>query len=296
VIAVIINPVSGRARPGAREGRAQLAARIIEKSGERAEVFVTERRGHGRELAAAAVSAGARLVIAWGGDGTINEVASALAFGDVALGIIPAGSGNGLARELTIPADPEQALTNAIRATPQTIDLGEINGLLFVNAAGIGIDAYVAARFNLPGNTRRGFGGYLREGARALVSYKPATYTITADDEPLVVRAVVVVIANGAQYGNGARIAPGARFDDGALDLVIVEEQSRLTTIRRIPHLFRGTLGRVPGCSIRRMRQAVIEAPEPMIFHVDGEPVSGGTQLIARVHPGALRVCQDVRI
>lgn len=291
MVAVIINPVSGRARPGAGEARAQLASGVIERAGERSGVFITERPGHGRELAAAAVTAGARLVVAWGGDGTINEVAAALAFGNVPLGIIPAGSGNGLARELRIASNPERALTDIIAATPQPIDLGELGGRLFVNAAGIGIDAHVAARFNAPGNKRRGFTGYLREGARALVSYKPATYTITVDNDQLVVRAVVVVIANGAQYGNGARIAPGARFDDGALDLVVVEEHSRITTISRMPHLFRGTIARVPGCSLRRMQNAVIESTESMIFHVDGEPVSNGTQLTARIHPGALKIC-----
>ncbi len=289
-IAVIINPVSGRSRPDAAPERAQLAARTIERDGERAEIFVTERPGHARELAADAVRAGARLVMAWGGDGTINEVASALAFGPVPLGIIPAGSGNGLARELGIAPRAERALSEAMRARPSSIDLGELGGRMFVNLAGTGIDAYVAARFNDRGTTRRGFGGYLREGTRALASYRPVVYTITTDDDRLVARALVVVVANGVQYGNGARIAPGATLDDGELDLVVVEERSRLTTICRAPHLFRGTLATVPGCSIRRIREATIECDTSMIFHVDGEPVADGTRLAARVHPAALMI------
>jgi diacylglycerol kinase (ATP) len=289
-IAVIINPISGRTRRTAAAARALMAAATIERLGEPADVFITERAGHARELAAAAAAGGARLVIAWGGDGTINEVASALAFGQVPLGIIASGSGNGLARELGIDANPERALEHAIRANPVAVDLGELGGRLFVNVAGTGIDAYVAARFATIGASR-GFAGYLREGTRALVSYVPAVYTITSDAGPLTVRALIVVVANSVQYGNGARIAPGARMDDGELDLVIVEERSRLATLFNTPHLFRGTLAGVTGCSIRRMREARIESAEPMTFHVDGEPVEDGTQLIARVHPRALRIC-----
>ena len=290
-IAVIINPVSGRARREPASARALLAATVIERLGDAAEVFITERAQHARDLAKAAAAGGARLVVAWGGDGTINEVASALAFGEVPLGIIPSGSGNGLARELRIDPNPGLALENAIKASPSTIDLGELGGRLFVNVAGTGIDAYVAARFNAIGNVGRGFAGYLRAGVGALISYVPALYTITADEERLTVRAVIVVVANSAQYGNGARIAPGARIDDGALDLVIVEEKSRFATFCRTPHLFRGTLAGAAGCSIRRIRQARIESAEPMTFHVDGEPVENGTQLTARVHPGALKIC-----
>ena len=168
--------------------------------------------------------------------------------------------------------------------------MGEIGGRLFVNVAGTGIDAYVAARFNAVGAAGRGFSGYLREGTRALVSYVPARYTITTEAERLTVRAVIVVVANSVQYGNGARIAPGARIDDGELDLVIVEERSRVATFFKTPHLFRGTLAGVTGCSIRRIRQATIESDRPMTFHVDGESVENGEQLTARVHPGALRI------
>src|SRR3954471_23824415 len=101
-VAVIINPISGGARPGAARRRAQTARDEVERHGDAAEVFVTERQGHARQLAKAAAARGVRLVLAWGGDGTINEVASALAFQDVPLGIVPAGSGNGLAMELRI--------------------------------------------------------------------------------------------------------------------------------------------------------------------------------------------------
>ena len=290
-IAVIINPISGGARREAIGERASLAAALIEKHGERADVFITERAGHARELAKIAVGQGARLVIAWGGDGTINEVASALAFGPVPLGIIAAGSGNGLATELGVDRRPELAMARSIQATPRVMDVGELGGRFFVNVAGVGIDAHVAWQFNQAHNVGRGFAGYVRIAARALISYSPAAYTIATEETRFSVHAVLVVIANGVQYGNGARIAPDARVDDGQLDLVVVEERSRMRTLFQTPRLFNGTMARVPGCSIRRVREATIASADPMIFHVDGEPIQGGTTLVARVHADALRIC-----
>jgi diacylglycerol kinase (ATP) len=288
-VAIIINPLSGGASPQQARTRAELAASVAQKMGEPADVFVTERRGHARELARAAVIGGARLVLAWGGDGTLNEVASALAFQQVPLGVVPAGSGNGFARELRIDARPERAISDAMHAQPRTIDVGDIDGHLFVNVAGFGFDAYVAGQFAQRGR-RRGFAGYVAIAARALWSYVPPTFRITTAGECHVSRAILVTVANSAQFGNGARIAPRALLDDGLLDLVIVEERARWRTICHVPRLFDGTVERVPGCSICHITAATIEADQPIAFHVDGEPIQGGTRLTVKIHPGALRV------
>lgn len=288
-VTIIINPISGGASPERARLRAQLASAVVDRHGDRAEVFVTERRGHARELARAAAGRGARLVISWGGDGTLNEVASALAFGNVPLGLVPAGSGNGFARELGVAPRPERAIADAIGAKPRAIDLGEVDDRLFVNVAGFGFDAYVAAEFDKRGG-RRGFAGYVAVTARALVSYVPRNYTITTAEGCKTSRAVLVTVANSAQFGNGARIAPRALLDDGRLDLVVVEERARWRTLCHVPRLFNGTVERMPGCSICHIRQATIESDQPMAFHVDGEPVQGGTRLNVRVHPAALRV------
>jgi diacylglycerol kinase (ATP) len=290
-VAIIINPVSGGARPDTVRARVQLALEVVEAHGDRPEVFVSEQIGHARELAKSAAARGMRLVLAWGGDGTINEVASALAFDEVPLGIVPAGSGNGLARELGVSPRPQQAIAEALRAEPRAIDVGEIDGRLFVNVAGIGVDAYVASQFNAAGNRRRGLLGYAVITARALTTYVPRRYRITSERDQVEVRAVLVTIANSAQFGNGARIAPGARIDDGLLDLVVIAERSRWATLRQVPRLFNGTIERIRGCTRSRIRGVTIEADEPMTFHVDGEPIHGGTRLRARVHPAALRIC-----
>jgi YegS/Rv2252/BmrU family lipid kinase len=289
-IAIIINPIAGGAGAGNARARAERASAVVAGHGDSVEVFITERPGHARELATAAARRGARLVMAWGGDGTVNEVASALAFGDVALGIVPAGSGNGLARELGVDSRPERAIAEALRAEVRRIDIGELDGRYFVSIAGVGFDAHVASQFNDPRNRRRGFASYAGTTARLLLTYTPARYAVTTEDGRIETRALLVTIANSAQFGNGARIAPLARVDDGRLDLVIVEEQSRWRTIWALPRLFNGSADRMPGYSIRRIERATIQCDRSMVFHVDGEPVQGGAELRARVHPGALLV------
>ena len=289
-VAIIINPISGGWRRRAGPARVAIARAVADDRRAPAEIFLTEGPGHARELAKRSAAGGARLVVAWGGDGTISEVASALAFGSVPLGIVPAGSGNGLARELGIDVRPERALAAALAAEPRTIDVGEIEKHLFVSIAGIGVDAHVASRFNAPANRRRGFLGYAGITIRALTSYVPVQYRITSAGTVTNVRALLVTIANSAQFGNGARIAPGARLDDGLLDLVVIEERSRWQTLLQLPRLFTGTVAQIPGCRVRSVAEVTIEADEPMTFHVDGEAFEAGTRVNARIHPGALKI------
>ena len=172
---IIINPISGGASPRAARARASWRLPSSTRTGIRRGAD-DEAVGHARELAKSAIGRGARLVLAWGGDGTINEVASALAFDDVPLGIVPAGSGNGLARELGVHPRAERAIADALQAVPRPMDVGEIDGRLFANMAGIGFDAHIASRFATA--TRRGFIGYVGITARALTSYVPQRYRV----------------------------------------------------------------------------------------------------------------------
>jgi YegS/Rv2252/BmrU family lipid kinase len=288
--AVIINPHSGTSRgPEVARHRAALAASVVSSYGCHPDIFVTERRGHARELAAGALARGATIVVAWGGDGTVNEVASAVAFHDASLGVVPSGSGNGLARELGLPAAPVAALTVAVTGPTRVIDCGELDGRLFVNVAGVGLDASIAHRFAALGN-RRGFRRYVEIGARELLRFEADEYTIAADDRTIRARALVVAIANARQYGNGAVIAPDARIDDGRLDVVSVAHRSPWAALRHVPKLFSGQLARAPGVWMRTATNVEITSIRSVLYHVDGEPFSGGTSVRARVHPRALRV------
>jgi diacylglycerol kinase family enzyme len=287
-IAVIVNPVSGGVRPRQARRRVELASAVVGSVREPFSVAVTARRGHARELAAAAVLGGARLVVIWGGDGTVNEAASAVAGSRTSVAMVRGGSGNGLARELGVRRDPRRALQEALRAVPRAIDVGEFGGRLFFNVAGVGFDAQVAARFDRDASRRRGLMTYARAAAVELWTYSCANYRIDGVEHRLV---LLTSVANTSQFGNGARIAPLARPDDGRLDLVVFEETSRMATICGLPRLFVGGLTRLKGFSARQIERATIESDSAMLFHVDGEPVQGGARLEAVVHPRALNVC-----
>src|SRR5206468_5732055 len=191
-VAIIINPVAGGRREPAG-ARVDLARRIAAESGETADVSVTEAHGHARALARAARSNGARAIVAWGGDGTVNEIACEVAFSDLPIGIVPGGSGNGLARVLALHRKPHAALRTALSGTPRPIDIGEIAGRLFVNLAGIGFDAYVAARFNAEGNQLRGARGYILQTARSLLRYRPRRYQLVTDGRSATMQALFIV-------------------------------------------------------------------------------------------------------
>lgn len=292
MITVIINPISGTGgRPEIARRRAEIAAQWTGQRGIDAQIFVTERPGHARDLARSAVARGGRLVVAWGGDGTMNEVASELAFTDVALGMMPSGSGNGLARELGLPLDPIAALEVAVGGAERVIDAGEIDGHLFFNLAGIGLDARVAHRFAQDGLVRRGFSRYLEIALRELFTYEADEHTITFDGgETLRERALLIAIANGRQYGNNARIAPHARVDDGCLDVIVVSERPVVEALLQVPRLFTGTVDRVRGVTSRTAESVEISSARQVLFHIDGEPFVGSARIVARARPCALRV------
>jgi diacylglycerol kinase (ATP) len=270
--------------------RAELAAGLMASSGVAGEVFLTERPGHARELTQAVLARGVPLVIAWGGDGTVNEVASALAFREASLGVVPSGSGNGLARELAIPFDPAAAFAVALDGADHVIDAGELDGRLFFNIAGLGLDARVAHRFAAHGLVRRGFIRYLEIAAREVFTFEPHEHTIVADGVHMRTRAMIVAIANGRQYGNGALIAPAARIDDGKLDVVVVDHRSVFATLRHVPKLFQGRLAEADGVRMLTASTVEVTCAHEVPYHVDGEPFIGGAAIHARIRPSALRV------
>jgi len=290
-IAIIINPISGSGgRPDVARQRAERAAAMLDARQVEGRVVVTERAGHARELTQAMVAQGVDTVAAWGGDGTVNEVASALAFTSTALAIVPSGSGNGLARELGVPLNGERALQVALDGDDRTIDAGELDGHLFFNVAGLGLDARVAHRFSAGGTGRRGFSRYLEITCQELFSYRPTEHLIVADAVSIRSRALLIAIANSRQYGNGALIAPEARIDDGLLDIVVIDHRSPFMALLQVPRVFLGQVGSVKGVTMRAAKAIEITSDGPTFFHVDGEPKVGSATVAARVHPAALRV------
>lgn len=255
------------------------------------QVMLTAGPGHAKALAHEAVTAGADLVVAWGGDGTINEVASSLMHGRAALGIVPMGSGNGLAREFGVPADHEAALLAALTGTDRTIDAGELNGRVFFNSAGVGFDAHVAAAFATSAGHARGFVSYASITLRELFRYEPGEYVISAEGQPSrTCRALLISAANTRQWGGGARIAPAALMDDERLDLVIVPAIPPVVVLANTWRLFAGSIGGWSAVETQRIHAATIRCTPPAPVHVDGEPAGRLGSIDIRVIPAALRV------
>ncbi len=254
-------------------------------------VQLTAGPGHARALAREALDAGADVVVAWGGDGTINEVASALTHSRAALGIVPMGSGNGLAREVGVPRGHEAALEAALTGPERTIDAGELNGRVFFNAAGVGFDAHVAAAFASTAGHARGFASYAALTVRELCRYEPGTYVITPEGGPAMTRrALLVSVANTRQWGSGARIAPAALMDDERLDLVVVPALPPAVVLANSWRLFAGSIAGWSAVETRQVHAASIRCAPPAPAHVDGEPAGLLEEIDIRVIPAALRV------
>jgi YegS/Rv2252/BmrU family lipid kinase len=211
-------------------------------------------------------------VVAFGGDGTVNEIAGALTGSGTALGIIPCGSGNGLARHLGIPLNHTEAISLAAR-TPlplQQMDLGLADGRAFVNVMGIGFDAELGRLFNQ--SQKRGFSAYLLIALRAWRSFEaPRVVVKTEDSRLLRPRCMVLAFANSTQYGNGALIAPWARTDDGLLEMISIAPANPFLLAIDALRLFRGTLRRSPRVSVVQGRSFDVECRAGTWFHLDGE-------------------------
>ena len=289
---IIVNPTAG-------SGRAvRLLPWIRERLAQRpdAALHVTGRPGEAEQLAARAADDGCDRVVAVGGDGTIQEVVNGIlgAGARTAIGIVPVGSGNDLARSLGLPADPAEAWTVAIGRATRAIDAalatnGERRQRWFASAGGIGFDAQVAAAMATRRGWQAGRAGYLLTTLTELRRFDNRRLRLVLDGAPLERRALLVAIANGPYYGGGMRIAPDAEPDDGWLDLCVVGDVSRLTAIRELPNLYRGTHVRNPAVSLHRARQVEIEGDGVTQAHLDGEPF-GSIPLRVEIRPACLEI------
>jgi diacylglycerol kinase (ATP) len=290
-VVAIINPVSGAGMDTTvAQRRVALLRDELNRRNLRSSIHLTERAGHAAELATAAAESNIELVIVWGGDGTLNEVGGALAGSQTAVGLIPAGSGNGLAGALKVPKDPVAALALALGSRSRVIDVGVLGTRRFLNVAGIGVDARIAVLFNQRARGSRGRWPYISIGVAQGCRYCASEYRIQLDGTELHRQALLIAFANGREYGMGAVLAPGAELDDGLLDAFIIEDRSVPARFWHARHLARGTVERAPGITQQKVRTAAIESDTPMEFHVDGEPGRAEGRLDVSLLPRALRV------
>ncbi len=285
-IRFILNPKSGK-RPADLE---QMAA-CIQLNFPGADMRLTQAPGHAVELAREAAQMGFAAAVAIGGDGTINETARGLVGTSTALGVIPRGSGNGFARELGMPLLFEEAVMRLQRAKAVACDAGRANGELFLNLAGVGIEADIAWQFMEHGKTgSRGMWPYFKIGVQTALSYKPKTLKLDTDGVVTHRAPLTLVFANGRQYGSNFKIAPHASLTDGMLDMVSVLDAPKWKLALAAPFFFTDVRRPLGVTQTAQVKRAVIHLPGDIIYHIDGEPRKTQNTLEIMVEPKALKV------
>ncbi len=283
-ICFIINPVAGF-----KKDKSALIDFLKHQFQEyRLNIYQTKGRGDATEAAAAAVQDAYETVVAVGGDGTVNEVAAALVQTDTRLGILPIGSGNGLARSLNIPSHYRRAVDILKQGSVRRIDVGRAGHRYFCAVAGIGIDAAVGHQFDR--SRFRGPLPYFLLTAREIFRYKPPAVRLSFQHQTMSLTPFLLTFANTQQFGNGAVIAPQAVCDDGMLDLCLVPNLPKFEILVAIPRLFNGTLTRHKKVRYYRVSRAKIEKETAIAYHVDGEPEKTGTILDIEIIPRALNL------
>ena len=284
-ITVIINPVSGTT---SKKHIPDLLYQHIPSDRFEKRLFFTEYQGHAFELASNAVKENADFVIAVGGDGTVNEVARALVESSVVLGIVPMGSGNGLARDLAIPLDSRKALEVILERKIRTIDYCKANNRIFFCTCGVGFDASVSERFAK--RKRRGPLSYIRSVVTEYLQFKPDTYDIVFENEVLTKKAFLVTCANASQYGNNAYIAPQADMKDGMMDIAILSPFSPFDVGHLIVQMFTKQITKNRKLQYYRSKKLALRRVKPGIVHIDGEPVYMDRIISLEVFPNGLNV------
>ena len=285
-VVVIANPVAGR---GHAVAAARSALALIEKQGVEVVLQETTAPGHGRELARAAAKGGADCVLAVGGDGTLNEIASGLAHTACAMGVLAAGRGNDFAAALGLPRNPASAATSVLSGFSTATDLGVINGHLFLTVAAAGFDAAVARRVH--GGGFRMFGGqaYLACALWMLPSWPAPRLRIRGDFGEREGPYLLAAAGNTTRYGGGIMMTPGASPHDGLLNCCLIRDLWRVRALALLPQTYSGSHGRYAEVEMVQTRQLEIEADGPVFMTADGE-LMGESRAVIEVARGALLI------
>ena len=277
-VTVIINPVSGISD---KHDIPNIINTMLDRRRFVFKTVFTEYAGHASEIAANCVTDGQDAVIAVGGDGTINEVARSIINTDTALGIIPCGSGNGLARHLMLPLDALGAIDVINRYEVHDLDYGIINGHPFFCTCGMGFDAFISMKFAESG--KRGPLTYLQRVLEEGLRYKPESYEITGDDMEKTYKAFLVTCANASQYGNNAYIAPHASMSDGLLDVIIMEPFDILDAPQVGIDMLNKTLDKNTKIKTFQAKHIHIKRQKEGYIHFDGDPMMSDKDVDIRV-------------
>lgn len=283
-IAFIINPNSGTNN---KKALPETINRILGDKYEVNSIF-TEYAGHAKEIVKQLISEGYRYIVACGGDGTVNEVASAMVGTDAAMGIIPFGSGNGLARHLSIPMNTDAAIKLVGELYVQSIDYGMANDHMFFCTCGTGFDAHISHEFSKDG--KRGFFTYLKIMAREFWKYKSYVYELSNKSMTIVQKAFLITFANASQYGNNAFIAPHASARDGLMEVCIMKPFWYPSIPNIAFRLMTKEIEKSRHFSVIKTSEVTLRRPCSGEFHIDGDPVMEGKEINIKIFPKALKV------
>ena len=272
----IINPISGKGK------KKRLAEKLLAKG---YKVVFTEYAGHAEVLAREATD---EVVVAVGGDGTVNEVARGLVGSEKHLGIIPCGSGDGLARHLGLSHNIEKALKTIENGERKSMDAAEVNGRLFFSVCGVGFDAVVSERFAKCG--KRGLANYIKQGLKTWTDYKPEKYVVEIDGETLQTEAFFITIGNSDQWGNGAKITPLADCCDGILDITIVDKFGALEIPWLACLLMTGSVDKSRRVHCYKGKNIKISRDAEGPAHADGDWFDAPKTLEINILPSALKI------
>ncbi|MGM9678556.1 MAG: diacylglycerol/lipid kinase family protein [Bacteroidaceae bacterium] len=281
----IINPISGTVGKGHIVG---MVPQYLGDSRFEVDIKYTEHSGHAAELARQAASRAFDIAVAVGGDGTVNEVARSLVHTETALGIVPCGSGNGLARHLGIPMNPSGALRVIADCNIEKLDYGMINDTPFFCTCGVGFDAFVSSKFAESG--KRGLLSYIENTLREGLKYRSDTYDIEVDGEKQHYKAFLIACANASQYGNNVYIAPQASMSDGLMDVTIMEPFNVLEAPQIAIQLFNKSIDTNSRIRTFKCHRLHIHRNAPGVIHFDGDPKQEGKDLDVRLVESAIHV------
>jgi YegS/Rv2252/BmrU family lipid kinase len=288
-ILCVLNPIAGGGKTAERVTSA--IHETFRESGITYDIATTENKGDGTALSRNAVKAGYDIVVAIGGDGTVNEVATGLVDTRSILGIIPVGSGNGLARGLGIPLNYRDACRLILHGQNRKIDVGKVCERYFFVTSGIGFDAHVGKIYDekSPGHSR-GIFPYVQFATTEFFNYEPQEVVLTCNEQTFRYTPFILTVANIEQYGGGAIIAPDAVPDDGLLDIIIISQSHFLEMLPHLPKLFLGTIDTFPYFKSHQADSLTITRSSSGPVHVDGEPFMAGEVLEYTLLPHALNV------
>lgn len=284
-IVFILNPISGS---HGKEDVAKIIDETLDKSIFDSRICLTEYAGHAAEIANRCVAEGIDTVVAVGGDGTVNEVARSLVHTDTALGIIPRGSGNGLARHLCIPMDIRKAIGIINSYKIEALDYGVINELPFFCTCGMGFDAFISLKFTEAG--KRGPITYIENVLKEGLKYEPETYEVEDETGAKKYKAFLIACANASQYGNNAYIAPKATMTDGLMDVIIMEPFDVFDAPQISIDLLNKTLNKNSKIKTFRAKSIRIHRSSPGAIHYDGDPIMTGEDINVHIEEKGIKI------